>query len=147
MNKKSALLALLLLFVSAGLVVANPADQPRMDAAKADLQKARAELMIAEQNKGGHRAKAVSLVNQAIAAVNRGIAFDRRHNHAKVDTSIAGSAATFDQPHMNRALDHLKDARNNLERATSDKGGHRARAIDLIDQAIEQVKLGIAAAS
>ena len=55
--------------------------------------------------------------------------------------------ASVDQPHMTRALDHLKDARNNLEQATPDKGGFRAKAISLVNEAIEEVKLGIAAAS
>jgi len=60
---------------------------------------------------------------------------------------VAPSSTTMDQPHMRRALEHLKDARRNLEQATADKGGHRARAIQLINEAIEHVNLGIAAAS
>jgi hypothetical protein len=37
------------------------------------------------------------------------------------------------------------DARSDLERATSDKGGFCVSAINLVNEAMEQVKLGIAA--
>ena len=47
------------------------------------------------------------------------------------------------QPHMAAALEHLKRARNQLEKAVPDKGGHRVAAIKLVDQAIAEVKLGI----
>ena len=48
---------------------------------------------------------------------------------------------------MTRALDLLKDARNNLDQATPNKGGFRAKAISLVNEALEEVQLGIAAAS
>ena len=51
--------------------------QPHMDAALALLQNARAELNQAEPNKGGHREKAIGLVDQAIGEVRAGIAFAR----------------------------------------------------------------------
>ncbi len=47
------------------------------------------------------------------------------------------------QSHMDNALPHLQAARVELERATPNKGGHRERAIQLIDQAIQQVREGI----
>jgi hypothetical protein len=51
--------------------------------------------------------------------------------------------ATADQGHMERALDALRNARSQLNEASHDKGGHRENAIQLIDQAIAQVKEGI----
>jgi hypothetical protein len=51
--------------------------QPHMDAALALLQNARGELNQAEPNKGGHREKAIALVDQAIGEVRAGIAFAR----------------------------------------------------------------------
>jgi hypothetical protein len=48
------------------------------------------------------------------------------------------------QPHMKMALEHLERAKNQLENATSDKGGHRVKAIALTNEAIEQVKKGMA---
>lgn len=55
---------------------------------------------------------------------------------------VAGRAAA-DQPHMQAALDHLKEAREQLEKASPDKGGHRAKALDLTRRAILQVEEGI----
>jgi hypothetical protein len=51
--------------------------QPHMDAALGLLQNARGELNAAEPNKGGHREKAIALVDQAIGEVRAGIAFAR----------------------------------------------------------------------
>ncbi len=47
------------------------------------------------------------------------------------------------QPHMRSALESLEKAKTQLEKAEHDKGGHRAAAIKLIDQAIQEVKAGI----
>jgi hypothetical protein len=44
---------------------------------------------------------------------------------------------------MRAALDALRMARNELQIASSNKGGHRAKAIDLVNQAIIEVKKGI----
>ena len=137
--KYKTLFAVALLLGAATVAAAVP-DQPFMQAARADLQTAKRELQRATANKGGHRAKAISLTNQAIAQVNQGIDYDRRHNHA---VRFAGAP---DQPHMTAALAALESARNNLERATSDKGGHRGKALGFVKAAIDQVKKGIDAA-
>ena len=55
---------------------------------------------------------------------------------------IAGHASAA-QPHMRAALNHLKQAKAELERADADKGGHRARAIELVNEAIGQVEAGM----
>jgi len=47
---------------------------------------------------------------------------------------------------MEAALDALNSALTNLKQATPDKGGHRAKAIDLVNSAIAEIKAGIAAA-
>ena len=57
------------------------------------------------------------------------------------------SPVSFDQPNMRAALDHLQNAKRNLQSATADKGGHRQRAIDLVNMAIDEVNRGIAAAN
>jgi hypothetical protein len=129
-----SMLAIVLLVVS---VSAKP-DQPNMQSARTNLQNAKANLIAASPNKRGHRANAINLVNEAIAEVNRGIAFDRRHNHAILN-------ALPDQLHMQAALEFLRNAKGDLERATSDKGGHRVNAIKLVDQAIDETKKGIEA--
>lgn len=56
---------------------------------------------------------------------------------------VAGCASGSGQPHMSAALDQLQAARGELDAANSDKGGHKARAIGLIDEAITEVQAGI----
>jgi len=47
------------------------------------------------------------------------------------------------QPKMHAALDSLRAAARSLEDATHDKGGHRAKALQLTKQAIDEVQAGI----
>jgi hypothetical protein len=54
-----------------------------------------------------------------------------------------GCATGRGQPHMAAALDELRAARGELEAAVADKGGHRVRAIVIVDEAIEQVRRGM----
>jgi hypothetical protein len=56
---------------------------------------------------------------------------------------VAGQLSAA-QPQMQSALRHLRSAKGDLNRATTDKGGHRARAIELVEQAISEVEKGIA---
>ena len=66
-----------------GLVLPSRAraasDQPHMQAALDALRTAERELHEAEADKGGHRVRAERLVHDAIAEVEKGINFDRRH--------------------------------------------------------------------
>ena len=47
------------------------------------------------------------------------------------------------QPHMKAALANLQTAANQLEKASHDKGGHRAAALKLTKEAMAQVQAGI----
>ncbi|MBI3653877.1 MAG: hypothetical protein HY231_22835 [Acidobacteria bacterium] len=58
---------------------AKASDQPHMREAQEALRKAKRELDDATPDKGGHRNKALRLVNQALEEVERGIKFDNRH--------------------------------------------------------------------
>ncbi len=55
------------------------ADQPRMQAAQVNLLQARENLQAAAPDKGGHRTKALVLVNKALEQVAAGISYDRHH--------------------------------------------------------------------
>ncbi len=65
--------------------------------------------------------------------------------------AIAGSVgigyAIGAQPHMTETVTLLQSARAELAAATPNKGGHRERALGLIDQAIGEVRAGIAFAA
>ena len=47
------------------------------------------------------------------------------------------------QPEMTAAIQHLREAQRNLEAASHDKGGHRVKALQHINQAIAEVDAGI----
>lgn len=53
------------------------------------------------------------------------------------------SAFAEKQPKMEEALVHLRYALAALNGATHDKGGHRAKAVELTQKAIEEVNKGI----
>lgn len=55
--------------------------------------------------------------------------------------------ATAAQPHMQAALDHLRAAKTELKVAEENKGGHRVKALNLVNQAITEVEAGIAYAA
>jgi hypothetical protein len=52
-------------------------------------------------------------------------------------------ASAEPQPKMQQALGELRAAAVSLEAATHDKGGHRAKALELTRAAIGQVEAGI----
>ncbi|MGA8535198.1 MAG: hypothetical protein WB615_13910 [Candidatus Tumulicola sp.] len=58
---------------------------------------------------------------------------------------VGGVAVAENQVHMRNARADLQAAASQLNAATHDKAGHRAQALNLVDQAINQVNLGISA--
>ena len=74
--KKMVLLGLSLAMVfSAGIVIGA---QPHMEAALNSLQSAKSELLLAKGEKGGHKVRALKLIDQAIMEVQAGIYADGR---------------------------------------------------------------------
>jgi hypothetical protein len=55
----------------------------------------------------------------------------------------ACAARATRQPHMEKALNLLQDAHRTLETASHDKGGHRVKAMEEIQIAIDEVNRGI----
>ena len=60
-------------------------------------------------------------------------------------STINLASARDEQPHMARALQHLRAARTELDRAEHNKGGWRQRAIRNVDQAINDTENGMRA--
>ncbi len=58
--------------------------------------------------------------------------------------SMTPASARAPQPHMKAALQFLQSASAELEKADTDKGGHRVKAMSLTSEAIGQVQKGIA---
>ena len=76
MKKFNTVIVILLSMSTLGMSSAF-ARQPHMERALENLRAARAELQIAEHNKGGWRVRALENVNRAIADTERGMAFGR----------------------------------------------------------------------
>lgn len=55
----------------------------------------------------------------------------------------AGTFAGERQPHMRAALRALTTAKAHLQQADRDKGGHREKALQLVNDAISEVQSGI----
>lgn len=66
---------------------------------------------------------------------------------AAIAASLCIGYALGAQPHMEASIGLLQSARAELAQATPNKGGHRERALGLIDQAIAEVRAGIAFAA
>lgn len=58
-------------------------------------------------------------------------------------TMFSGVVLAEKQPAMEAAIKNLQEAQGNLKNASLDKGGHRGKAIKLINGVIEEVKAGI----
>ena len=61
---------------------------------------------------------------------------------AGVVAATASSAEAY-QGNMERAVSSLYSALGELRQATANKGGHRARAMDLVQQAIAETQAGV----
>ena len=131
-----------LLLLSTAEVVALGSGDPYMKSARTQLQKARAHLYAGEDDKGGHRGKAMDYTSAAIEEVTAGLKSAPRH-HAQVyasETTTIAAEIAGPGSHMRKALVHLKQAQENLAAATPDAAGHHAKATELIRQAIAEVE-------
>jgi len=57
--------------------------------------------------------------------------------------AYVSSADADAQPKMHQALNSLRSAKQSLDLATHDKGGHREKALQLTKDAIREVEQGI----
>ncbi len=61
-------------------------------------------------------------------------------------TAVGSGVAVYAaQPHMRAALGDLNSAASELQQAVPDKAGHRVNAMNLVNQAIGEVKAGMRA--
>lgn len=58
-----------------------------------------------------------------------------------IATIAAGQAKGAEHPHIKKAHHHLEQAKGALENAEHDFGGHRAKALAFVNQALEETKL------
>lgn len=71
------------------------------------------------------------------------VSFNRLLLGIAIASSLGIGYAVGAQPHMEATIALLQNARGELNAATPNKGGHRERALALIDQATAEVRAGI----
>lgn len=129
------------------LPISARADQPFMQAALGDLEKAYNALKRATADKGGYRQRALDYTGNAIKLVRDGIDYDRRNPNNRrrndIDLTTIDMIRVFDQPNMQEAKTHLQAAINNLQKASPDKGGYRTKALGEARQALNETQRGI----
>lgn len=124
-------------------------DQP-MHEAHRSLLLARYALNHAAHDFAGHRAKAHQLAEDALKHVDQGLGRDPDKDKL-TDKEKSEIEEQFrkrgDDPRgvMEIGLAHLQHAKTQLTAAAHDYEGHRAHAVELVDQAIHEVHAGLAA--
>ncbi|MBL8666965.1 MAG: hypothetical protein JNM48_05840 [Rhodospirillales bacterium] len=76
-----------------------------------------------------------------------GVAFAQQHPAATAPAKPGGAAPTAakeDHPKMEAALQQLGKAKAELESAAHDFNGHRKKALELVNQASEEIRQGLA---
>jgi len=114
---------------------------PHMHHALASLHEARKELDDAEDIFKGHRDEAIDDVERAIKAVQDGL--HEQHDEEAAIPAGSPSARNLDDdhfPHLHRALERLKDAKQELESAEPIFGGHRDEAVSRTERAMKQIE-------
>ncbi|MBS1488943.1 MAG: hypothetical protein JSS93_00270 [Bacteroidetes bacterium] len=51
----------------------------------------------------------------------------------------AGVAAAVEFPELTAAKNHMMQAKNNLQKAATEFGGHKAKSLEYLDKAIKEV--------
>lgn len=132
---------IIFLLSSLAVVALGFKTDPYLKSTRTQLMKARACLILAEEDKAGHRNKAMAYTFAAIAEVEAAMKSNSHHAQTGEFLSTPTSiATTLPRSNMEQSLIHLTQARENLGAAAPDQGGHRAKAMEVIDKAIVEVE-------
>ena len=134
LTQRRFLLGLLLVFAVASV---SNAEWPKMKLAKRELQKSQAYLYD-ENAKTGPAYNATGLVTAAIAEVEESIKLDSHNHHAQPTSALP--TVVPGKKNLRLALEHLKLAKEFLEAAKPDQGGHREKALAFTNKAIEELE-------
>lgn len=88
----------------------------------------------------------LAVLTLLIGLVAMTVAFGRSNSAPAANSVSSASVAAVDdedQPHMQAALDALKQAEQHLNEAKHDKGGHRVAALKATREAIRHVEMGM----
>jgi hypothetical protein len=104
-----------------------------------EMAKARVELKEAAHDFGGHREKALKAIDEAIPHMEKALeaAGDK---YVAVEPSAEVYKKYESHPHLHHALHEMEEAHTELKEAKHDFGGHRKKALEKVDHAIEELK-------
>ncbi len=121
---------------------ATAEEHPRLHAALFEMREARVELKEAKHDFGGHRAKALEALDEAINQIDKALKAvgDNIKSVSPGKDTYKGYA---NHPHIRHAVVEAKEARAELKNASHDYKGHREKAVLALDGVIEQLNKAI----
>jgi hypothetical protein len=132
----------LLALVSSSQAAALAPKYPRMHESLYELKEVRTQLKEAGHDFGGHRVKALAAVDEAVVQIERALnAVGDSYGGFKVDPERYRTYPNH--PHIRHALAILRDTRVELKEAAHDFKGHREKALEAVNYAIEQLELAL----
>jgi hypothetical protein len=116
---------------------------PHMHSALSELRATHIELKDAAHDFGGHRVKALEAVDAAIDQIDKALRAvgDTVKGAGKVNPDVYKKYPGY--PHIHHGLAELREARTELQTAKHDFAGHRAKALQAVNYAIEQLELAL----
>jgi hypothetical protein len=134
-------------FFAFGLVAATLAfvaradarDYPHMVAALGEMKEARRELSEAATDFGGHKVKAIGALDYAVEQMDKALrAVGVEPVYVPPSRDVYKGYKRF--PYVHHALAELRAARRQMKEAATDFGGHKVKAIEAVDTAINQLE-------
>jgi hypothetical protein len=96
------------------------------------LQSAMSSLEKAGDKWGGHRVKAMQLIDRALQQCGQ------------PPTKVAAESGNTDEPEaLQSGIEALNNAQSDFEKAGSQWGGRKAKAMSLIDDALQELQTGV----
>jgi hypothetical protein len=137
--------SLLVTAVFAGLTLmglgtsrASAEEHPRLHAALYEMRHARTELKEAKHDFGGHCAKALEALDEAISQIDKALkAVGDNAKGTEPGKDVYKGYA--DHPHIRHALVEAKEAKAELKAAAHDYKGHREKAVLALDAVTDQL--------
>ena len=136
MYRRSFIGAMLLLATIAGM---GSGEWPKMKLAKRELQKSQSYLYT-HNAKEGPAWNAMRLVSAAVAEADASIQLDSHNHHVQLQSTPVLPVAVPSKEDLRDALEHLLLAKEYLEAARPDQGGHREKALNYTNGAIRELE-------
>jgi L-lactate utilization protein LutB len=113
-------------------------EHPRLHAALYEMRQARTELKDARHDFGGHRAKALEALDEAISQIEKALKAVGDDGKGK-DPGKDAYKGYANCPHIRHAVVEAKEAKAELKAAAHDYKGHREKAVEALDAVVDQL--------